>query len=83
MKEFASYRAKRQKKINDKMAQWRKAKERKKLEAPPPEYPIEITENCYEITVKRYLNGSTIEKNYFLDGISNTGLSSNMNNFFV
>lgn len=48
-----------------------KAKARLKLESPMPQFPPEITENCYEIRVKRYLNGIITEKNYFLDGISN------------
>lgn len=72
MPEFTSYRQRKQKKVNAKMAVLRKAKEIKKLSTPPPEYPVEITENCFEVTVKRFINGSMIERDYFLDGFGTT-----------
>jgi len=67
LKEFSSYRKRKQAIINKKMANMRKAKESKRLPMPPPEYPVEIKENCFEITVRRYINGTIFERQYFLD----------------
>jgi len=67
--EFASYRAKKQRKINAKMANMRKAKECKKLASPAPEYPVEITENWVSVEVKRCINGRVQTERFFGDGI--------------
>jgi hypothetical protein len=48
----------------------RAAKERKLLESPAPEYPVELSEHWAEITVKRCINGYVQTETLFLDGIT-------------
>lgn len=60
LKGYTSYGAKKHKKINDKCAKMRKAKERKRLESPPPDYPMDLTGHYRVIHCEDSLLGTHI-----------------------
>lgn len=62
---FASYKKRKQAAINKKMASLRKAKERKRIESEPPDYPADIDDSI-GFTVVRRFGGITIEDEYLL-----------------
>ena len=62
LKEFTSYRQRKQKKINAKMANWREAKSAKRTEAAKPNFSFEVTDDCFEIEVRRTLRNAYVKK---------------------
>src|SRR5574343_609888 len=63
---FNSYKTKKQNAKWRKCAKMRQAKERKRLEAPAPEYPHNWDNDWVTITTRRCINGHSTEHSFLL-----------------